>query len=261
MNTGRMYFPFLDNLYNGQTTMEEIEGNMEDKYRYFRMLVNTEIDYAGRFRNGDTPVEMSALSRMIKSKSVDGFINIINGLHDSPDNIRMKEVEPLNAQELYYLCVMGDPEIYTSSYLKVYDRMFQRLKSPNSDTLLALVNHDYFKKFIKMAAGYNRLDHFLSRMQKENAQTLMKTFAANLEKTTNLENAVDVADSYASISSEPLRKLILQTVKKAMPNYKRPTTKEGLLFTTSSTAFSKALILQVKLIYPPSLEFPPFIRC
>ncbi|MEJ7683580.1 MAG: hypothetical protein WKG06_38125 [Segetibacter sp.] len=36
------------------------------------------------------------------------FINAINGLHDEPDIIRMKKVEPLNAQELYYLCVMGE---------------------------------------------------------------------------------------------------------------------------------------------------------
>ena len=130
--------------------MADIDSNMNNKYKYFRMLVNTEIDYAGRFRNGDTPLVMSTLAGMIKRKSVEDFINVINGLHEAPDNIRMKEVEPLNSQELYYLCVMGDPEIYTSSYLKVYDRMFQRLKVPSSDTLLATVNFDFFKKFIKI---------------------------------------------------------------------------------------------------------------
>ena len=165
---------------------------------------------------------------MIKNRAVDGFINIINGLHDAPDNIRMREVEPLSAKELYFLCVMGDPEIYTSSYLKVYDRMFQRLKSQSSDTLLALVNHDYFKKFIKMAAGYNTLDHFLGRMSKGNAQQLMRTFAANLEKTTNLENAVDVADSYASISNEPLRKLIFETTKKSFAELVKGDNKRGI---------------------------------
>jgi len=229
MNTGRLYFPFLDNLYRQKTTLEEIDSNMTDKYKYFRLLVNTEIGYAGRFRNGDTPVVMSALSDMIKSKAVDGFINIINGLHDQPDNIRMKEVEPLNAKELYYLCVMGDPEIYTSSYLKVYDRMFARLTSQNSDSLLASVNYDFFKKFIKMAAGYNTLDHFLSKMPKAGAQSLMTTFAANLEKTTNLENAVDVADSYASISSPQLRKLILQVTQNSYAELLKTNNKRGVV--------------------------------
>ncbi len=229
MNTGRLYFPFLDNLYRGKTTMEEVEANMDDKYKYFRLLVNTEIDYAGRFRRGDTPLVMTTLSEMIKSKAVEGFINVINGLHDAPDGIRMREVEPLNSQELYYLCVMGDPEIYTSSYLKVYSRMFQRLKIQSSDTLLALVNHDFFKKFIKMAAGYNTLDHFLGKMHKGNAQTLMKAFAANLEKTTNLENAVDVADSYASISSELLRKLILEVTQKSYAELQKSDNKRGIV--------------------------------
>lgn len=228
MNTGRLYFPFLDNLYHGKMTLDEIDSTMEDKYKYFRLLVNTEIDYAGRFNRGDTPVVMSALSDMIKNKAVEGFINIINGLHDATDNIRMKEVEPLNSQELYYLCVMGDPEIYTSSYLKVYDRMFQRLKAPSSDTLLALVNHDFFKKFIKMAAGYNTLDHFLGKMNKANAQALMQAFAANLEKTTNLENAVDVADSYASISSPQLRKLILEVTHKSYAELLKSNNKRGI---------------------------------
>lgn len=228
MNTGRLYFPFLDNLYRGKMTMEEIEANMDDKYKYFRLLVNTEIDYAGRFRNGDTPVVMPALSDMIKTKAVDGFINVINGLHDKPDNIRMKEVEPLNSKELYYVCVMGDPEIYTSSYLKVYQRMFQRLKVQSSDTLLSLVNYDFFKKFIKMAAGYNTLNHFLSKMHKGNAQALIRNFAANLEKTTNLENAVDVADSYASISNPALRKLILEVTKKSYLELQKTDNKRGI---------------------------------
>lgn len=229
MNTGRLYFPFLDNLYRGKVTMEEIDSNMVDKYRYFRLLVDTEVGYAGRFRNGDTPVAMPALSAMIKDKAVDGFINVINGLHDAPDNVRMKEVEPLNSRELYYLCVMGDPEIFTSSYLKVYDRMFQRLKNKGSDTLLALVNHDYFKKFIKMAAGYNTLDHFLSKMQKGNAEALMKAFAANLEKTANLENAVDVADSYTSISNKPLRKLIFDVTQRSYAELQKTNNKRGIV--------------------------------
>ena len=50
MNTGRLYFPFLNNLYKGKMTLEEIDGSMEDKYKYFRLLVNTEINYAGQLQ-------------------------------------------------------------------------------------------------------------------------------------------------------------------------------------------------------------------
>ena len=129
MNEGRMYFPFLDNLSKGKVTAEEIEKVKDDEFKYYRFLVNTQIDYADRLRRRDTPLAMDALTGMLKQKAVESFINVINGLHDSPDNIRMKKVETLNPQELYFLCVMGETEIYTSSYLKVYQRIFQRMKN------------------------------------------------------------------------------------------------------------------------------------
>ncbi len=212
-NEGRMYFPFLDNLYRNRVSIEEIDKAKENVLSYYRLLVNTQIDYAERLRRRDTPLGMDALTGMLRQKAIDEFVNVINGLHDSPDPIRMKAVEPLTPQELYYLCVMSETEIYTSSYLKVYDRIFQRMKHPNSDSLLMSVRYDHFKKFIKMAANYNKLDDFLKRMDKGNAEILMRSFANSLEKTNSLEDAVDVADSYASISDKKLRNLILEEVQ------------------------------------------------
>src|SRR4051812_42445003 len=171
---------------------------------------------------------MGALTGMLKTKAVGEFIDEINGLHDAPDNIRMKKVERLSPQELYYLCVMGETEIYTSSYLKVYERIFQRMKNPNSDSLLMSVNFDHFKKFIKMAANYNTLDNFLKRMDKGNAEILMRAFAGGLERTGNLEDAVDVADSYASISDPTLRKLILDEVQANLNQQNKDDNKRGL---------------------------------
>ncbi len=228
MVTGRLYFPFLDNLSKGKITMEEINKSMDNEYKYFRLLVNTEIDYAERLRKRDTPMVMNALTNMLRTKAVNDFINVINGLHDvSDDRIRMKKVEPLNAQELYYLCVMGETDIYTSSYIKVYDRIFQRMKNPNSDSLLISVSFDHFKKFIKMAANFNTLNDFLKRMDKANAEILMKAFASGLERTNSLEDAVDVADSYASISDPQLRKLILDEVQANVAQLSKGDNKRG----------------------------------
>ncbi len=70
---------------------------------------------------------------------------------------------------------------------------------PRSDSLLLSVNGDYFRKFIKMAAGYNTLNDFLGKMDPENAITTMKAFVIRLETTDGLEQAVDVADSYSSV--------------------------------------------------------------
>ena len=227
INEGRLYFPFLDNLTKGKITMDEISKAKDNIYKYYSLLVSTQIDYTDRLRKRDTPMAMGALTGMLKTKAVGEFIDEINGLHDSPDNIRMKKVERLSPQELYYLCVMGETEIYTSSYLKVYERIFQRMKNPNSDSLLMSVNFDHFKKFIKMAANYNTLDDFLKRMDKDNAEILMHAFASGLERTNNLEDAVDVADSYASISDNHLRKLILDEVETNLNKQSASSNKRG----------------------------------
>jgi len=145
---------------------------------------------------------------MIKRKAEEIFINEINALHDEPEAIRFKIVEPLGAAELYYIIVTGEDVIYTSSYTGVYSRMMGRMQKRGGDALLMDVRFDRFKKFIRMAAAYNKLDLFLSSMPTENAQLLVKGFVRGLEKNLNLEDAVDVADSYGSISNTAIRNLV-----------------------------------------------------
>jgi hypothetical protein len=87
------------------------------------------------------------------------------------------------------------------------------MQNPKSDSLLMTVRFDHFKKWIKMAANYNTLDDFLNRMDKPNAQLLMKAFVNNLDKTNSLEDAVDVANSFASINDPDVKQLILNQVK------------------------------------------------
>ena len=111
---------------------------------------------------------------------------------------------------------MQEELIYTSSYVRgVYPRIFQRMKDPRGDSLLISVRFDHFKKWIKMAANYNTLDDFLKRMERQNALVLMKAFVNGLDRghgKDSLEDAVDVAGSYASIYDRDLQKLVLHQV-------------------------------------------------
>jgi hypothetical protein len=215
--SGRLYFPFLDNLVRGRITMEDIDKVKDDDLAYYRLLVKTRLDYAARVLPPlrDTPLEMNALTDMLEKKGKQVFVSEINALHtvENPA-IRFKILDPLTPQELYYLVVLSEDEIYTSSYLGVYDRIFQRMKAPYGDSLLMQVHGDYFRKFIKMAAAYNKLEHFLGTMDKQNAGTVMKSFVIHLENAGE-EEAVDVADSYSSIveKSPALAKFILDEVK------------------------------------------------
>jgi len=219
MRTGRLYFPFLDELYKGNKSFEEINEAMQDDKKYFSLLVRTQIDYAGRMAAGDTPLVSRTLTNKLQQKAIEVYVNEINGLHEATDDIRFKKIENLPPQELYYIAVMGADQIYTSSYLGVYKRLFQQMKMNNaSDTLMNAVNFDHFKKWIKIAAGYNTLDDFLKKMDSANATSLMRNFVSNLDKTTSLEDAVDVADSYASISNKSMHRFILNEVQTNLAN-------------------------------------------
>jgi hypothetical protein len=215
--SGQLYFPFLDELVKGKISTDDIDKVKDDDINYFRLLVRTRLDYAGRVLPPlrDTPLEMNALTRMLEKKCKQVFVNEINALHtvENPA-IRFKILDPLTPEELYYLVVLSEDEIYTSSYLGVYDRIFQRMRQPSGDSLLMKVHGDYFRKFIKMAAAYNKLEHFLGTMDKQNAGIVMKSFVIHLENAGE-EEAVDVADSYSSIveKSPMLARYILGEVK------------------------------------------------
>ena len=220
-----MYFPFLDDLIKGKKTVEGIKkylGSGEDNYDsvgYFKLLVQTEIDYFKRLTSPakDTPVAMfgpNGLREKLKEKAIQHFVTPINELHDlSNINIRMKATDSLSAVDFYYMMVMSENDIYTSSFKHSYARFLQRLgKQPRTDSLLLNVHFDYFKKFIKMAANFNKLDNFLTYMPAASSQTLMRDFIANLDNTGNLEDAIDVADSYSSIADKKLQSTILNYV-------------------------------------------------
>jgi hypothetical protein len=229
MESGRFCFPFLDNIFHNKISIPEILKLKDDDNGYYKLLANTEMEYAARIRNGDTPFVIHVLTEKLRAKAIEPYINEINALHEEKsDAVRFRKIDSLTPQELYYLCVLGEEEIYTSSYLGVYNRIFQRMGVMRSDTLLNQVNYDFYKKFIRMAAAYNELDDFLKKMDQESAEKLMKSFVNNLEKTTSLEDAVDVANSYASINDPALKKLILSQVQINLVQNKRLGNQRGL---------------------------------
>lgn len=265
-SAGRMYFPFLDQLYTGKLKMDSItkyEGN-DTSAGYFSLLVKTRIEYAKRIQERDTPMAAKVLYDKLKAKSIELYINEINALHsENSDIIRFKSIGKLSPQELYYLAVTGEEEMYTSSFVNgVYPRIFAGMKIPRSDSLLQMVNHDQYKKFIKITAAYNKLDDFLSKMDKKSAELLMRGFVNGLEKTTSLEDAVDVADSYASIYNLVLKKLMLEQVQIELKRCNEIGNKRGqVIYDLLGTIFSSLeptskIDLSAKLGIMPIYELP-----
>jgi hypothetical protein len=220
-----MYFPFLDDLASGKKNIEDIKKFIEngesayDSVGYYKLLVNTEIEYYKRLTAPvpDTPIALfgaNGLRQTLKDKAIRHFINPINNLHEEENlSIRFRALDSLRAIDLYYMMVMGENDIYTSSYKHSFNRFIQKLGAKGkTDSLLMKVNFDYFKKFIKMAANFNKLDTFLKKMTMQSSESLMRAFVANLNQSDNLEDAMDVADSYSSISNLELQKRILNYV-------------------------------------------------
>ncbi|SEA40425.1 hypothetical protein SAMN05192529_1175 [Arachidicoccus rhizosphaerae] len=219
---GRQLMPFLDEISAGNLDIESIEAKMDDPVAYFKLLVQTEIHYAARVMKKDTPMAMQQIQDKIHQVGVDYFINKINGLHEKPNQERYACLKPLSALDLYYLTITSEDIIYTSSYVNgkdygVYNLLWQKAgKGFSSDSLLMKVYFDKYKKWIKMAANYNTLDDFLGRMQPKNAQQLMLAFVRGLDKGVgkdSLEDAVDVAGSYASIDDPKISELVLHEVQ------------------------------------------------
>ncbi len=225
--SGQQYFPFLDLIVRGKLTFRDIDQVREDTLGYYKLLVRTQRDYWSRTLEGDTVLEFSALTQRLEKKALEDYVHIINGLHNETADIRFARLQKLTAEELYYLAVSSDGTIYTSSFVKgIYPLMMQRIGN-RGDSLLMQVRFDRYRKFIKMAAGYNTLGVFLRSFPPAkdstyltDAEVLMKGFIGRLERTTGLEEGVDVADSYASIR-ENLRPLADQMLLQAQLNRDR----------------------------------------
>ena len=263
--SGQQYFPFLDNIVKGKMTIEDIDAVKDDSIQYYRLLVKTQMDYVQRAINKDTAFEFKALTQKLEGKAKEVFVTTINGLHDRDDVTRFKIIQPLTAQELYYLAVSSDGLIYTSSFVNgVYPLMMKKIGN-RGDSLLKTLMFDKYRKFIKMSAGYNTLGNFLSSFPlQDDANNLMKAFVNNLEKSDGLEDGVDVADSYASIaeSIKPLGKEMLANVKlnyerNASQNNKRGMAIYNILYNLFLSADSSNRIdLTKELGIPPVYEVP-----
>lgn len=260
-SSGRLIFPFLHSIRKGIISVDSIKAATADKLAYYRLLVNTQIQFLDDMLARDTPILFQEMGIMIKRKAEEIFINEINALHDEPDAVRFKILEPLGAAELYYIIVTGEDVIYTSSYTGVYNRMMARMQKRGGDALLMEVRFDRFKKFVRMAAAYNKLDLFLSSMPSKNAQLLIKGFVRGLEKNLNLEDAVDVADSYGSISNTAIRNLVKTEIANNLEQQQALGNGRGiaiydilkLLFMSASDS---SQLLSLKYGIPPAYALP-----
>ncbi len=119
---------------DGSATIPELERKVENDDAYFRLMVHTSIVLQKKRAEGANIMGLKAMHENMRAKSL-RYIREINDLHDESHAIRFRIVKDFTPEELYYLIINGQEELYTSSYTNaakqgLYDQMMLRMKPP-----------------------------------------------------------------------------------------------------------------------------------
>jgi hypothetical protein len=204
---------FAEEIASGRHTAEEIQLLRSNNVKgYYQLLVNTiQSNRAVRLATGGPVGMQPALRSALHEKAVAFYINQINGLHESKEQVRFQSIQTLRTVDLYYLIISGEEELYTSSFLGIYKRIMSQLPKGQSDSLLYNVQFDQFRKFVRVCSHYNVLTDYLNNMPEQSRQALLHRFITGIEVDTDtgLEEAMDVADAFAGLSVDPLYSTIV----------------------------------------------------
>jgi hypothetical protein len=199
--------PFTEQIVDSELTIDDILSRRKKVNEYFQLLVNTIMSNEQKKEQGDSPEFQMALLKALNEKSLDFYVKKINDLHTSPDAVRFQSVQSLRPQDIYYVIVSADDEMYTSTYLGLYKRLLAYFKDQSADSILNLVHNDKFRKFMRIAATYNTLTDFLHHMPSERSRQLIHLFISDMENNDEEEevaNAVDIADAFITLSKDPV---------------------------------------------------------
>ncbi|ULQ56067.1 hypothetical protein KJS94_15570 [Flavihumibacter rivuli] len=171
---------------------------------YFQMLVNCSQENKVRRSQGlPTPMQ-PAIRTALHEKAMAFYVQPINELHESKDQVRFASIKSLRPVDLYYLITSGEDELYTSSFLGIYRRLMASLPKGHADSLMEWVQYDNFRKFIRITSHYNVLTDYLNNMPEANRTDLLRRFISGIEANTDngVEEAMDVADAFIGLSND-----------------------------------------------------------
>jgi hypothetical protein len=199
--------PFTEQIADSELLIDDILAKRKKVNDYFQLLVNTVMNNTLKKEKDEEVPFQFALENALAKKSLDFYVKKINDLHSSPDAVRFQAVQTLRPQDLYYIIVSADEEMYTSTYLGLYKRLIGKFKDQSADSILDLVHNDKFRKFMRIAATYNTLNDFLHRTTAERSRALVHLFISDIENSDAdeaLSNASDIADAFITLSRDSI---------------------------------------------------------
>lgn len=140
----------------------------------------------------------------------------MNELHEEKDEVRFSIISDSTPEEIYSHMVYGEAEVFTSTFNGMYTRMMEKAKGEGKSgyQLLEGASFARFRTFIKLCARYNRLKEFLGTMAVDKQREVVNRFISSIESAKNpLEEAVTIADTFASIKDRELLKIIQEKIR------------------------------------------------
>lgn len=212
-------YVLLDAIHNEEISLVEADNisKAENNNAFLKLLIKS-----------------AAKKDVLAKKSIDNELEFICIRKIRPINAEFedhdgsKRYNPLkiySAEELYTIIVYSQAEIFTSSFTGAFEILMNKLENEKIDaySLLENVGFNEFRTFLKMCAGYGKLELFLSKMSNENRDFLIKKFININESKDVLKEAVSIADGFGSISDSNTLVLIEEELHL---NYKQKNTKE-----------------------------------
>jgi hypothetical protein len=198
---------FLSDIHNNKLSIAEVDKITDNQDLFFKNLVRLKVE--------NKVLGSSSIDGELEYRALRDYVRVMDELHEKTEAVRFKCIEALSPEAIYYIIVYGQEEIYTSSFTGAFKRLMEKMKPAKGEDFLENLHYDRFRTFIRMSAGFSRLDQFLATFSEDKKQQLMKDFVANLDrgKEDELEDAVDVADAFGSIEDTALIDFLRKEVK------------------------------------------------
>ncbi|RYG19224.1 MAG: hypothetical protein EOO07_07245 [Chitinophagaceae bacterium] len=185
---------------------------------YYRAFIDETLHlYSSDNRLVKTHLE-KPIEELNKTLATKFYIDEINMLHESPDNVRFKILESLSPRELYFLLVGGTGQLYTSSFLHVYKKLMAATEKEGLEKFLTSIHYYQFGQFVTNVSVYGLVDDLVEKLSPAKFAGLMathfrKVLSTQLTDTEVILNAMTIAEIFHEFRRQPeLQKILLSQI-------------------------------------------------
>jgi len=218
----KAYLPFAILLMENKITLEDIEKVRLEPIPFYQLLVDAELFNRSLSLDGITPLYVQPTRNYLKKYALKFFAEPINSLHgQSSDKNRFFVLDGLRPQDLYFIIISCESNLYTSSYLYTYKKLMSAFNENSYDSLFTLVQYDQYERFLNMAGRHNTLSLFMKKMPRQTCIRIIRRLMAGLEKfeDLSLKETINVAETFPGIVQD--RYLDSLTTEAIKQNYER----------------------------------------